>query len=125
MPKHAKPSELKTKSRAELLEELAKLEKKLFELRGQVGSSSSAEKLSTIRTVRKDVARVKTILMEQQRSALQAKYKAAKFIPKDIRPHIVKSKRRTLAPKYANKLPKAAWRRSKFLKPVQFALKAV
>jgi hypothetical protein len=28
MPKHAKPSDLKAKSRAELLEELAKLEKK-------------------------------------------------------------------------------------------------
>jgi hypothetical protein len=63
--------------------------------------------------------------MEQQRSALQAKYKGAKLIPKDIRSHIVKSKRRTLAPKYANKLTKAAWRRSKFLKPVQFALKAI
>jgi large subunit ribosomal protein L35e len=124
MPKHAKPSELKAKSRAELLEELAKLEKKLFELRGQIGSSSSAEKLSTIRTVRKDVARVKTILMEQQRSALLAKYKDAKFVPKDIRKKVVKSQRRALAPKYANKLTKVALRRSKFLKPVKFALKA-
>jgi large subunit ribosomal protein L35e len=124
MPKHAKPSELKTKSRADLLEELAKLEKKLFELRGQVGSSSSAEKLSTIRVLRKDVARVKTVLMVQQRDALAAKFKGAKLLPKDIRPHIVKSKRNALPPKYANKLTKAAWRRSKFLKPVKFALKA-
>jgi ribosomal protein L29 len=38
MPKAAKPSELKAKSRADLLEEVATLEKKLFELRGQAGS---------------------------------------------------------------------------------------
>jgi large subunit ribosomal protein L35e len=124
MPKAAKPSELKTKSRADLLEELAKLEKKLFELRGQVGSSSSAEKLSAIRTTRKDVARVKTVLMEQQRNALREKYKDAKLVPKDIRPHTVKSRRNALPAKYANKLTKAAWRRAKFLKPVRFALKA-
>jgi large subunit ribosomal protein L35e len=124
MPKATKPPELRAKSRADLLEELAKLEKKLFELRGQAGSSSSAEKLSAIRTTRKDVARVKTILMEQQRSALGEKYKGAKFVPRDIRPHTVKSKRNALPAKYAKKLTKAAWRRSKFLKPVQFALKA-
>jgi large subunit ribosomal protein L35e len=124
MPKHLKPKDLKTKSRGDLLEELAKLEKKLFELRGQIGSSSSAEKLSNIRTVRKDVARVKTVLMEQQRAALKEKYATAAFKPKDIRPHVVKSKRRALAPKWQNWQNKTAWRRSKFLKPIKFALKA-
>jgi large subunit ribosomal protein L35e len=62
--------------------------------------------------------------MEQQRDALTAKYKDAKLVPKDIRRSTVKAKRNVLAPKYANKLTKAAWRRAKFLKPVKFALKA-
>jgi large subunit ribosomal protein L35e len=124
MPKHAKPKELRAKNRAELLEELAKLEKKLFELRGQIASASAPAKLAEIRTVRKDVARVKTVLMQQQREALAAKFKDKKYIPKDIRPKTVKSQRTKLAPKLARKLTKAAARRAKFLKPVRFALKA-
>lgn len=119
-----KPHELRQKSRSELLEELAKLEKKLFELRGQAATSSSRQKLSEIQTTRKDVARVKTVLMEQQRSALKDKFKDAAHVPKDIRPNLTKSQRQQLPAKWANKLTKRAARRSKYLKPVKFALKA-
>ena len=115
---------LAEKTRAELLEELAGLEKKLFELKGQVATSASAQKLSEIKNVRKDVARVKTVLMEQQRKALLTKYEGAKLVPKDLRPHTTKSQRKELAPKYANKLTKKAANRAKYLKPVKFALKA-
>ena len=119
-----KPHELRQKSRSDLLEELAKLEKKLFELRGQIATSSSRQKLSEIQTTRKDVARVKTVLMEQQRNALKEKFKDAKHVPKDIRPHLTKSQRQQLPAKYADKLTKRATRRAKYLKPVKFALKA-
>ena len=122
---HLKAHELIPKPRADLLEELATLEKKLFELRSQIAtSSSSRQKLSEILNVRRDVARVKTVLMEQQRKALIEKYKGKKLIPKDIRKKQVKSQRKQLPAKYANKLTKAAARRAKYLKPVKFALKA-
>jgi large subunit ribosomal protein L35e len=121
--RHLKPFELREKPRQELLEQLAGLEKKLFELRGQVASSSSRQKLGEIRGVRKDIARLKGVLMEQQRNALKDKYKGARLVPKDIRAHVVKSQRKKLAPKYANKLTKRAATRYKFLKPVKFALK--
>lgn len=119
-----KAYELQKKSRSELLEELAKLEKKLFELRGQAATSSSRQKLSEIQTTRKDVARVKTVLMIQQRAALQDKFKDAAHVPKDIRPHLTKSQRQELPAKWANKLTKRAATRAKYLKPVKFALKA-
>ena len=119
-----KAHELIQKSRADLLEELATLEKKLFELRCQIATSSSRQKLSEILNVRRDVARVKTVLMEQQRKALLEKYNGKKLIPKDIRKRQVKAQRMALPAKYANKLTKRAARRSKYLKPVKFALKA-
>ena len=121
---HLKAHELIQKPRADLLEELATLEKKLFELRSQIATSSSRQKLSEILNVRRDVARVKTVLMEQQRKALLEKYHGKKLIPKDIRKKQVKSQRKQLPAKYANKLTKAAARRAKYLKPVKFALKA-
>lgn len=119
-----KAHELKAKSRADLLEELAGLEKKLFELRGQTASSSSRQKLSEIKDVRKDVARVKTVLMNQQREALKAKYAGQKHIPKDIRPNMTKAERSELPAKWANKLTAKCAKRAKYLKPVKFALKA-
>ncbi|OHT04529.1 ribosomal protein L29 [Tritrichomonas foetus] len=121
---HLKAHELAEKNRADLLETLATLEKKLFELRAQIATQSSRQKLSEILTVRRDVARVKTVLMEQQRKALKEKYAEAKHIPKDIRSHEVKARRQQLAPKYANKLTPKAAKRAKFLRPVKFALKA-
>jgi large subunit ribosomal protein L35e len=96
---HWKPSELKTKNRAGLLDELGKLKRKLFELRGQIGSSASAEKLSAVRTIRKDVACVKIILMEQKRIALTIKFTGTKFVPIDIQPHAIKAERTALPPK--------------------------
>ena len=119
-----KAYQLVEKTRAELLEELATLEKKLFELRGQIATSASAQKHSEIKNTRKDVARVKTILMEQQRKALLGKYEGAKHVPKDLRAKTTKSQRKQLAAKYANKLVKKAASRAKFLKPTRFALKA-
>ena len=119
---HLKPKELITKSRADLLEQLTTLEKKLFELRGQ--KAQQTNKISELRTTRRDIARVKTILMIQQREALNKKFEGAKHVPIDLRKYEVKAKRNALPAKYANKLVKRAARRAKFLKPVKFAIKA-
>ena len=121
---HLKGHELAQKKRQDLLEELAGLEKKLFELRSQIATQSSRQKLSEILNTRRDVARVKTILMEQQRKALLETYKDAKHVPKDIRPNVVKSRRQKIPEKYANKLTPRAAKRARFLKPVKYALKS-
>ena len=118
---HLKGHELRQKSRNDLLEELASLEKKMFELKGQ---KSAGSKLNEIKQARRDIARVKTILMEQQRAALNKKYENKKYVPVDLRKHTEKSIRSKLAAKYANKMTAAEIRRNKFLHPVKFALKA-
>jgi len=115
---------LRDKARNDLLEELAGLEKKVFELRGQIASSSSRQKLSELQNAGKDVARIKTVLMEQQRTALKTKFEGKKHVPKDIRPNVTKAERQRLPAKYAGKLTKRAATRAKFLKPVKFALTA-
>ena len=74
---HLKAHELAQKNRNELLEELAAQEKKLFELRSQIATQSSRQKLSEILTARRDVARIKTVLMEQQRKARSKRYPQA------------------------------------------------
>lgn len=121
---HLKAHELQAKNRQELLEELATAEKKLFELRSQIATQSSRQKLSEILTARRDVARIKTVLMVQQRNALNEKFNGKKYVPKDIRKNVVKSRRKQLSPKYANKLTPKAAKRAKFLRPVKYALKA-
>ena len=118
---HLKGHELRQKSRNDLLEELASLEKKMFELKGQKAAGS---KLNEIKQARRDIARVKTILMEQQRAALNKKYEGKKHVPVDLRKHTEKSIRGKLCAKYANKMTSAEIRRNKFLHPVKFALKA-
>ena len=118
---HLKGHELREKSRNDLLEELASLEKKMFELKGQKAAGS---KLNEIKDARRDIARVKTILMEKQRAALKEKYTNKKYIPVDLRKHTEKALRTKLAAKYANKMTAAQIRRNKFLHPVKFALKA-
>lgn len=119
---HLHPKQLINSTRQELLTQLAALEKKLFELRGQ--KAQSQNKLSDIRNTRRDIARVKTTLMIQQRTALQQKYADAKHVPKDLRKKEVRARRNALPEKLANKQTTRLARRSKFLKPVKFALKA-
>ena len=121
---HLKAHELIQKNRGDLLELLAEYEKKLFEHRSQVATQSSRQKYSEILNIRRDVARIKTALMEQQRKALAESYKNAKHVPKDIRPNVVKARRQQLPAKYANKLTTRAAKRARFLKPVKYALKA-
>ncbi len=57
-------SELKTKSAAELQEELIALTKAQFGLRMQV-ATQQLTKTSELRKVRRDIARVKTVMKEK------------------------------------------------------------
>lgn len=63
----AKASDFRSKSPDQLKEELLQLKKEQFNLRFQV-ATGQLEKTARIRTVRRDIARVKTILREQARA---------------------------------------------------------
>ena len=65
-------SEFRSKSAAELQEELIKLRREQFNLRMQRASGQLA-KPDQFRKVRKDIARLKTVMGEQHRVSSQSK----------------------------------------------------
>ncbi|MDX8380236.1 MAG: 50S ribosomal protein L29 [Gallionella sp.] len=60
-----KASELKTKSKSELQEELLSMTKAQFGLRMQVATQQMT-KTSEIRNVRRDIARIKTVMKQKE-----------------------------------------------------------
>lgn len=73
--------------------QLLSLKKELAELQVQKLSRPSLPK---IHTVRKDIARVLTIINEQQREAVRQLYKGKKYQPKDMRAKKTRALRRAL-----------------------------
>lgn len=67
-----KASEFRSKSAAELQEELINLRREQFNLRMQRATGQLA-KPDQFRKVRKDIARLKTVMGEQRRAASQVK----------------------------------------------------
>ena len=63
--------EFRSKSADELANELTKLKKEQFNLRFQ-RANGQLEKTSRVRIVRRDIARIQTIINEQRRKAAQA-----------------------------------------------------
>ena len=66
-----KISELKGKEDGELQEELLRLRKEQFSLRMQ-GASGQLGQVHLLREVRKDIARVKTVMVEKTMGLLEA-----------------------------------------------------
>ena len=64
-------SDFKAMSDDQLSEELLKLKKEQFNLRFQ-RATGQLEGVGRVRTVRRDIARVKTIMAEHQRSAAKS-----------------------------------------------------
>ncbi len=64
----SKGDEFRTKTADELADQLGKLKKEQFNLRFQ-RANGQLEKTNRIRVVRKDIARIQTILTEQRRKA--------------------------------------------------------
>lgn len=62
----AKVEELKNLSRSELEEKISNLKKELFELK-TLAKSARIEKPHRIRLIRKDIARIFTLLKEKER----------------------------------------------------------
>ena len=91
-----KAYELRKQTKAELTKQLADLKQELASLRVQKTSSGSQTKVSQIGVVRKDIARVLTVMTQLQRSTLREHYRNAKYIPLDLRPKKTRAIRRRL-----------------------------
>ncbi|GME88769.1 unnamed protein product [[Candida] boidinii] len=88
-----KAYELRTKSKEQLQEQLVDLKKELAQLKVQKLTRPSLPK---IHTVRKNIARVLTIINLQQRESVRAFYKGKKYSPKDLRAKKTRALRRAL-----------------------------
>ena len=71
MAKPTKISDIRGKTRDELTSSLLDLRKEQFNLRFQ-RATGQTEGVGRVKQVRRDIARVKTILSEQQRSATKS-----------------------------------------------------
>ncbi|KAJ3417318.1 60S ribosomal protein L35 [Chytridiales sp. JEL 0842] len=77
--------ELRTKSKADLENQLKELKQELASLRVQQATNSNNTKVAKITEVRKSVARVATVISQTQRDQLRIFYKGAKYLPLDLR----------------------------------------
>ena len=125
MAKETSAKEYRKKNNEALLADLKKLREDLQNIRFTKGSGTAVAKLTKIKSLRKQIARVLTIIRENKKSEVvknlrtkvtkenkgdkeeevktTVKYLKAKNIPLDLRPKLTRAKRRQLT-KYERKL---------------------
>lgn len=113
-----KPYELRTKNKEQLQSQLVDLKKELAELKVQKLSRPSLPK---IKTVRRDIARVLTVINEQQREAVRQLYQVK---PKDMRPKKTRALRRALTKHEASAVTLKQRKREINFPQRKFAIKA-
>ncbi|KAN0060327.1 60S ribosomal protein L35, L29 [Thecaphora frezii] len=91
-----KAFELQSKSKADLTTQLEELKTELLQLRVQKVAGGNSSKLTKINTVRKNIARVLTVINQKQRANLREFYKGKKHIPLDLRAKKTRALRRKL-----------------------------
>ncbi|SCU99188.1 LAFA_0G22518g1_1 [Lachancea sp. 'fantastica'] len=116
-----KAYELRTKSKEQLESQLVDLKKELATLKVQKLSRPSLPK---IHTVRKDIARVLTIINENQRQAVRELYKGSKYQPKDMRAKKTRALRRALTKFEATRITPKQRKRQIAFPQRKFAIKA-
>jgi len=91
-----KTKDLRGKRKEELVKQLDELKQELANLRVAKVTGGTASKLSKIRVFRKSIARVLTVIGQNQKENLRKLYKGKKHKPIDLRPKLTRSKRREL-----------------------------
>lgn len=89
-------SDLQSKSKADLESQLEELKQELLQLRVQKVAGGASSKLARINTVRKNIARVLTVMNIKQRASLREFYKGKKYQPIDLRAKKTRALRRKL-----------------------------
>lgn len=111
--------ELKDLDKEGLLTRLTEYKKELSQLRVNQSVAGTASKLSKIGTMRKNIARILTVLNQTERANLRKFYAGKKYTPKSLRPKLTKSRRQALKPVERNKkLRRTIRREAKYPKRV-------
>merc|ERR1712130_385098 len=85
-----------SKSKADLTKQLDELKTELANLRVAKVTGGAASKVSKIKVVRKNIARVLTVINETQKGALRQHYAGLKYAPLDLRVKKTRAIRRRL-----------------------------
>ena len=91
-----KASTLRKKTEDQLVKDLEEYRKNLAELKFNKVSASHQMKVSKLRTVRKDIARVLTTINTMRKDAAKEKYAKSKYKPMDLRPQKTRKLRRKM-----------------------------
>lgn len=93
-----KTKDLRGKKKEELTKQLEDLKQELANLRVAKVTGGTASKLSKIRVFRKNIARVLTVMNQNQKDNLRKLYRSknSKYIPRDLRPKRTRAIRRQL-----------------------------
>ncbi|GAA94438.1 uncharacterized protein L969DRAFT_26691 [Mixia osmundae IAM 14324] len=91
-----KAHELVSKSKADLMKQLEELKQEATALRVQKVTGGNQSKLQKIKTVRKSIARVLTVVNAKQRQAVR-EHSKNKRLPLDLRPKKTRAIRRRLS----------------------------
>lgn len=97
-----KTRDLRGKKREDLFKQLDELKQELANLRVVQVTGGTAPKLSKIRVFRKNIARVLTVIHQNQKDNLRKLYKNKKFVPKDLRPKRTRALRKALTKREQN-----------------------
>merc|ERR1712176_518795 len=117
-----KVSELRTKSKQELLNQLKDLKTELAALRVAKVTGGAPNKLSKIKVVRLSIARILTVISQKQREALQTAYEG-KLKPIDLRFKKTRAIRRRLTKEQASKKTLKQQKKDAQFAPRKFAIK--
>lgn len=100
-----KAHELRNKTKSDLGKQLEELKKELGNLRVQRTTGGTSAKVAKIGIVRKNIARVLTVVNQKTKFSLREQYKDAKGakLPLDLRQKKTRAIRRRLTPEQASK----------------------
>jgi large subunit ribosomal protein L35e len=123
---HLKIKDLRASNKDELLKKLAEFKKELSQLRVAQQVSGTASRLGRIGPIRKSIARILTVLNQNERDNLRKFYADKKLkasAPKSLKPKLTKKRRLALKDNEKSRKTRAQLRRAaKFPKRV-FAVK--
>ncbi|WFD05144.1 60S ribosomal protein L35, L29 [Malassezia vespertilionis] len=123
MPK-VRTQELNKKSKADLESQLVELKTELLQLRVQKVAGGGSSKIARINTVRKNIARVLTVMNIKQRTSLREFYKGKKYLPLDLRAKKTRAIRRKLTKFERNQVTERQHKRNVHFGTRRYVLKA-
>ena len=118
-----KTKDLRGKRKEDLVKQLEELKQELANLRVAKVTGGTASKLSKIRVFRKNIARVLTIIGQNQKENLRKLYKGKAHKPIDLRPKLTRAIRRRLTQHEQQIKTRKELRRQRTWPQRKFALK--